>query len=195
MSAESAAPVSDVLEVADAPHGVPGTVSEAEHAAAHETVAGLDSYAIVGLAFLAFVLILWKAGAFSAILKGLDGQADKVKADLAEAAALKAEAQALKDRAAAEAADAAAQAKATLANAEAEARRIVEQAAVDAEAAIGRRTKLAEDRIAAEARGAEAELRARAADITVKAAEALLAARVKDLSGLTDSAIEGLDRH
>ncbi len=192
---ETVATTADIQEVSDAPAAVPGTVAEAEHAAAHETVLGLDSYAIVGLAFLTFVLILWKVGAFSAILKGLDGQADKVKADLAEAAALKAEAQALKDRAAAEAAEAEAQAKATLSNAEAEAKRIVEQAALDAEEAIARRTKLAEDRIAAEARGAEAELRARAADITVKAAEALLAARAKDLAGLTDVAIAGLDRH
>ena len=192
---ETSATVSNLPEVADAPAGAPGTVAEAEHAAAHETVLGLDSYAIVGLAFLTFVLILWKVGAFSAILKGLDGQADKVKADLAEAAALKAEAQAMKDKAAADAADAEAQAKATLANAEAEAKRIVQQAAADAEDAIGRRTKLAEDRIAAEARGAEAELRARAADITVKAAEALLAAHSKDLAGLTDAAIAGLDRN
>ena len=83
-----------------------------------------------------------------------------------------------------------------LANAEAEARRIVEQATVDAETAIARRTRLAEDRIAAEARGAEAELRARAADITVKAARALLAERAGsgELVALTDSAISTLDK-
>lgn len=184
----------DVPEVADAPAGAPGTIAEAEHAAAHQTVLGLDSYAIVGLAFLTFLAILWKVGAFRMIGGALDGAAAKVKADLAEAAALKAEAQAMKDRAAAEAAEAEAQARDTLAHAEAEAKRIVEQAAVDAEATIARRTKIAEDRIAAEARSAEAELRARAADIAVKAAQALLAERSKDLAGLTDAAIAGLDR-
>ena len=192
--AASEAHAADMPEVADHGPAAPGTVAGAEHAAGHETVLGLDSYAIVGLAFLAFVAILWKVGAFSAIIKALDGQADKVKADLAEAAQLKAEAQALKAKAAADAADAEAQSLAMLANAETEAKRIIEQAAADAEEAIARRTKLAEDRIAAEARGAEAELRARAADITVKAAEALLAARSKELTGLTDAAIAGLER-
>lgn len=169
---------------ADAGHG----------GAAHETLLGLDSYAWVGLAFLAFVLLLWRLGAFRMIGSSLDAQAEKVKADLAEAAQLKAEAEAMKARAASDAAEAEAAAKAMLANAEVEAKRIVEQAAVDAETAIARRTKLAEDRIAAEARGAEAALRARAAEITVKAAEAMLAGKTKELAGLTDAAIAGLDR-
>lgn len=183
-----------VTEVAEGHAGTPGTVADAEHAAGHETVFGLDSYAIVGLAFLTFLVILWKAGAFRMLGGALDGAAAKVRADLAEAAQLKADAEAMKAKAAAEAAEAATQAKETLANAEAEAQRIVEQAAVDAEAAIVRRTKLAEDRIAAEARATEAELRARAAEIAVKAAETLLAGRSKELTSLTDAAIAGLDR-
>ncbi|MFN7398924.1 MAG: F0F1 ATP synthase subunit B [Sandaracinobacter sp.] len=188
-------PVSgDVPEVADHGPAATGTVAEAEHAAAHETFLGLDSYAWVGAAFLCFVLLLWKLGAFRMIGTSLDAQAVKVKADLAEAAQLKAEAEAMKAKAAADAADAEASAKAMLANAEVEAKRIVEQATVSAEEAIARRTRLAEDRIAAEARGAEAELRARAAEITVKAAEAILAGKTKELAGLTDAAIAGLDR-
>lgn len=186
--------VADVPDVADSPAGHPGTVADAEHAVHHETVLGLDSYAIVGLAFLTFLAILWKAGAFRMIGGALDGAAEKVRADLAEAAQLKAEAEALKAKAAAEAAETEAQAKAMLAGAETEAKRIVEQAAADAEVAIARRTKLAEDRIAAEARSAEAELRARAADVAVKAAETLLAARSRELTGFTDEAIAALDR-
>ena len=191
----TAASAHDVAEVKDAPAGTPGTVAEAEHAAGHEAIFGIfDSYAIVGLAFLTFVLILWKVGAFRMIGGALDAQAEKVKSDLAEAAQLKAEAEAMKARAAAEAAETQAQAKETLANAEGEAKRILEQAGIDAEVAITRRTKLAEDRIAAEARATEAELRARAADIAVKAAETLLAGRAKELTGLTDAAIAGLER-
>lgn len=181
-------------DVADPAPAESGTIAEAEHAAGHETLLGLDSYAWVGLAFAAFLILLWRLGAFRMIGSALDAQAEKVKADLAEAAQLKAEAQALKTRAAADAADAEASAKAMIANAEVEARRIVEQAATDAGEAIARRTRLAEDRIAAEARAAEAELRARAADITVKAAEVLLAGRSKELAGLTDAAISGFDR-
>ena len=188
-------PAQAVTEVAEGHVAAPGTVADAEHAASHEAIFGIfDSYAIVGLAFLVFVAILWKVGAFRMLGSALDGAADKVRADLAEAAQLKADAEALKTKAAADAAEAATQAKDTLANAEAEAKRIIEQAALDAETAITRRTRIAEDRIAAEARSAEAELRARAADIAVKAAETLLAARSKELTGLTDAAIAGLDR-
>lgn len=186
----------DVAEVTDHAAAQPGTVAEAEHAAGHETLLGMDSYGWVGLAFLAFVLLLWKLGSFKMISGALDSQAEKVKADLAEAAALKAEAEAMKVRAAAEQAEAEAGAKSMLANAEVEAKRIVEQAVIDADTAIARRTKLAEDRINAEVRSAEAELRARAADITVKAAQALLAERAGkgELAELTDAAIAGLDR-
>ncbi len=188
--------MAETPEVADHANAQPGTLADAEHAVHHETLLGMDSYAWVGLAFLAFFLLLWKLGAFKAITGALDSQAEKVKADLAEAASLKAEAEAMKARAAAEAAEAESSAKAMLANAEVEAKRIVEQAVIDADDAIGRRTKLAEDRINAELRTAEAELRARAADITVKAAEVLLAERSKkgELAGLTDASIAALER-
>jgi F-type H+-transporting ATPase subunit b len=172
-----------------------GATTEAAHND-HPSFLGLDSYAWVGLAFLCFVLLLWRLKAFRMIGGALDAQAEKVKADLAEAAALKAEAEAMKARAAAEAAEAEAAAKAMVAHAEEEAKRIVEQAGIDADTAISRRSKLAHDRIAAEARSAEAELRAHAAEITVKAARALLAERSAsgDLAPLTDAAIAGLDR-
>lgn len=69
-----------------------------------ETFLGLDSYGWVGLAFLVFVGLLWRFGALRAIASALDGRAAKVRADLAEAEALRAEAQRLKDQAAADAA-------------------------------------------------------------------------------------------
>ncbi|MFA7439761.1 MAG: hypothetical protein WCZ66_02205 [Sphingomonadaceae bacterium] len=164
--------------------------------AVHETFLGLDSTAWVAISCLIFVAVLWKVGAFRAIGNALDSRATKVRADLAEAASLRAEAEALKAKAAADAAQAEADAKAVIANAEVEAKRIVAQATEDAETAIRRRTRLAEDRIAAEGRSAEAELRARAAEITVKAAQTMLAERSKrgELSGLVDTAIAGLDR-
>ena len=172
------------------------TSAEAGHAEAHPSYLGLDSYGWVAVAFLMFVALLWKFGAFTMLGSALDARADKVRADLAEAATLKAEAQALKAKAAAEAAHAQTDAQAMLANAEVEAKRIVEQATADAEVAISRRTRLAEDRIGAEARTAEAALRSRAADITVQAARALLAERSAsgDLAGLTDASIATLDR-
>lgn len=181
-------------------HGVvshPGTVADAEHAAGHQTLLGLDSYAWVGVAFLCFLLLLWKFGAFRALGAALDGKAVRVRADLAEAAQLKADAERIMREAAAESARATEDARAMIAAAEVEAQRIVAQAAADADVAISRRTRLAQERIAAEARAAEDELRARAADITVQAAAALLAERAGrgELGGLTDAAIAGIDRH
>ena len=172
------------------------TSADGGHSEPATSYLGLDSYGWVAVAFLMFVAVLWKFGAFRMLGSSLDARADKVRADLAEAATLKAEAHALKAAAAAEAAQAQSDAQAMLANAEVEARRIVEQATADAEVAITRRTRLAEDRIAAEARTAEADLRSRAADITVQAARALIAERSAkgDLAGLTDAAIATLDR-
>lgn len=160
----------------------------------HETLLGLDSYGWVGLAFVVFIVILWRLGAFRMLVNALDARADKVRADLAEAAALRAEAEAMKAKAAADAAQAEIDARAMLDNAQVEARRILEQADRDAELAIARRSRLAEDRIRAEARAAEAELRARAADITVAAAETILSARADALKPLTDAAIDSLGR-
>lgn len=161
---------------------------------AHETLLGLDSYGWVAAAFLVFLLVLWRVGAFRAIGKSLDGQADKVRADLAEAAALKAEAQAMKDHAAKQAEEAEADARAMIANAEQEAQRILEQAGRDADVQIARRTRLAQDRISAAGREAEAELRSRAAEISIKAAQSVLASRTDALDGLTDTAIASLDQ-
>ncbi len=183
-----------VTEVADSPGGAVGTVAAAEHAAQHETILGLDSHAIVGIAFLVFAVLLWKAGAFRLIGQALDRQAEKVRADLAEAAALRAEAEAVRAKAAAEAKAAEEQAKATLANAEVEAKRILEQAAIDAETQIARHLKLAEDRIDAEARATEAALRRRTATLALGAAESLLKGHVDELGSLADGAIAGLDR-
>ena len=173
----------------------PGTVADAEHAAGHQTLLGLDSYAWVGVAFLCFVLLLWKFGAFRALGTALDSKAVKVRADLAEAAQLKADAERILREAAVEAARAAEDARAMIAAAEVEAQRIVAQAGADADVAISRRTRLAEDRMIAEARATEDALRARAADITVQAATALLAQRAGkgELGSLTDAAIAAID--
>ncbi|MFN7177338.1 MAG: ATP F0F1 synthase subunit B, partial [Thermaurantiacus sp.] len=148
----------------------------------------------LAVAFVLFMALLWRVGAFAAIGRALDGQADKVRAALAEAEQLKAEAERLRSDAAREAQEAAEQARAILAQAETEAGRIIAQAETDAEAAIARRTRLAEDRIAAAERAAEAELRARAADLSVKAAETLLAQQAGEgrLRHLTDDAISEL---
>lgn len=187
----AAAPLS-APEVADSAPAAAGTIADAEYASHHETLLGLDSYAIVAVAFLLFMLILWRVGAFGFITRGLDSQVDSVKNELAEATRLRAEAEALKAEAAAHAHELEVQAQATLANAEAEAARIIAQASVTAEERIARQQKLAEDRLQADARSAEAELRERAADLAVAAATGLLRERADSLDGLTDRAIASL---
>jgi F-type H+-transporting ATPase subunit b len=159
-----------------------------------ELFLGIDSYGWVGLAFLVFMAVLWRLGAFRAIGAMLDDRANKVKADLAEAEALRAEAQAIRDSAAAEAEQARKDAAEMRARAQADAERILASVDAEAEAAIARVTRLAEDRIAAARRAAENELRARAAELATRAAEQILVARKEDLQALTDNAIAGLDR-
>lgn len=186
----------DQVVTTDYPPQHMGTEVPADQAEAHEAFLGIDSYGWVGLSFVVFVAILWKVGAFRAIGAALDAKGERVRSDLAEAASLRAEAEALKAKAATDAAQAQADARAVIENATAEAERIITQAALDADAMIARRGKLAEDRIAAEARSTEAEIRARAAEITVRAGRALLAEKAAQgqLAGLADSAISGLDR-
>ena len=58
-----------------------------------------------------------------------------------------------------------------------EADEIVAKAKTDAEALIGRRTRMAEDKVAAEERAAVEQLRAAAADAAAKAAARLIAER------------------
>ncbi|QMW21548.1 F0F1 ATP synthase subunit B family protein [Sandaracinobacteroides saxicola] len=173
------------------------TATTEAHGGAHEAhpaFLGLDSYGWVAIAFATFVAILWKLGAFKAIGAALDARAAKVRADLAEAAMLKAEAEALRAQAAADAAQAEKDAAAIVAGARREAELVLANAETAADAAIARRTKLAEDRIAAAQRAAEGELRARAAQLAAGAARDILAAKAAngELAPLTDEAIAKL---
>jgi F-type H+-transporting ATPase subunit b len=171
------------------PEGVPP-------ASVAETFLGLGSTGWLAVAFVLFVLLLWRVGAFAALVKALDSQADKVRAALAEAEALKAEAERLRKAAAEEAEAAARQAAAIVERAEADAARVVAEAAAEAQAAVARRTRLAEERIEAAGRAAEAELRAHAATLARQAATRILVqeAEAGRLRHLTDAAIADLGR-
>lgn len=150
-----------------------------------------DSYGWVAVAFVIFALLVWRVGGFRSLGAALDSRGAKVRADLAEAAQLKAEAEALRAKAAEDAAQAERDAANIVANAQREAENLVANAAMAADAAVARRQRLAEDRIAAAQRSAESALRARAADLAAKAARDILAERAArgELAGLTDRAI------
>lgn len=163
---------------------------------AHEVFLGLDSYGWVGLGFLAFMVLLWRLGAFAAIGSALDARGARIRADLAEARALRDEAFAMLATHKAQQAAAAKDAEAIIAHARQEAAQIVAAAMDKAEAMVTRRAAMAEAKIAAAERAAEADLRARAANLATAAAAKVIAESTDAAlqTKLTDAAISELER-
>jgi F-type H+-transporting ATPase subunit b len=156
----------------------------------------LDATVIVSLSMLVVIAImLWKKVP-AAIGRALDKKIAGIREQLDEAARLRAEAEALRAEYEAKSAAAGAEAEATLARARAEAQGIVEQARIDAGSLIERRTRMAEDKIAAAERSAVAEVRAKAASAAAAAAAQLIAER-HDAGAdraMVDRTIAGLGR-
>jgi F-type H+-transporting ATPase subunit b len=175
---------------AAAAHGVVGT--EAHHV--EPTALGMAAAAWVSLAMLVVIaLLLWKKVP-AAIGASLDKKIAAIRANLDEAAALRADAEKLKAEYEAKAEAAGKEAETMLAHAREEAEAIVAQARADAASLIERRGKIAEDKIAAAERSAVAEVRARAANAAAAAAARLIAERndVQSDKALVDAAINAL---
>lgn len=155
---------------------------------------GFDATMLVGLAMLVLLIVfLWKKVP-AAIGKALDAKIAGIKAQLDEAAALRAEAEQLKAEYEARAAASEGEAAAMLERARHEADSIRAKAETDAAALVERRTRMAEDKIAAEERAALSALRATAADAAAKAAARIIVER-HDAAGdkaLVDQAIAGI---
>jgi F-type H+-transporting ATPase subunit b len=148
--------------------------AEAEH---EPTAFWLNPGGWVALAMIVVLALLaWKK-VHHAIGRALDGKIALIRDQLAEAESLRKEAEALKAEYEAKAASADKDRKALLERARHEADEIVAKAKVDAETLIGRRTRMAEDKIAAEERSAVEQLRATAADAAARAAARLIAER------------------
>jgi F-type H+-transporting ATPase subunit b len=136
---------------------------------------GLDPTGWVALSMIAvFGIMLWKKVP-AMIGAMLDKQIAGIKEQLDAASKLRAEAEALKAEYEAKAKSAASDAEAMKAAAAKEADDIVAQARVDATALIERRSKMAEEKIAAAERAAIAEVRTKAASVAAAAAERLIA--------------------
>jgi F-type H+-transporting ATPase subunit b len=150
----------------------------AEAAEEHEPTAFfLNPGGWVALAVLiVFALLIWKKVP-GAVGRALDSKIALIRDQLAEAESLRKEAEALKAEYEAKAASADQDRAALLDRARHEADEIVAKAKSDAEALIERRTRMAEDKIAAEERTAVEQLRAAAADAAAKAAAKLIAER------------------
>jgi F-type H+-transporting ATPase subunit b len=179
----------------------PETHATDAHAGAPEhhptpTALGLDAPAWIALAMVVVLaVLLWKRVP-AIIAAALDKKIAGIREQLDEAAQLRAEAEALRAEYQAKAARADAEAEAVRQRARTEAEAITRQAEADAAALVERRTRMAEDKIAAAERHAIEEVRARAAAAAAAAAGRIIADRMdaeKDRA-LVDRTIAGLGR-
>jgi F-type H+-transporting ATPase subunit b len=132
--------------------------------------------------------------AWRAITGALDARAARIRNELDEARRLREEAERLVAEYRAKQREAAAEAEAIVAHAKAEAERIATQSARDLELSLGRRQRLAEERIAqAEAKALD-EVRTAAIDVAIAAARDVIAAQIDEKRGtdLLDAAIVAL---
>jgi F-type H+-transporting ATPase subunit b len=142
-----------------------------------------DAEFFVALGFVIFVVLLGYLGVHTKITGALDHRATRIKADLAEAARLRAEAEALLASFEKRRAEAEAEAAAVVAQAHAEAEALGKEAHERLAEFIQRRTKQAEEKIANAEIQALADVRAAAADAATKAAEIVLRNEVKGAFG------------
>lgn len=146
---------------------------------------------------VSFVLffVLFGRRLWAAIAGLLDGRANAIRAELAEAQRLREEAETMLAEAQRARTEAMAEAGEVLARSQVEAARLTEAALAEAEASAKRRERLAVERIAAAEKAAVTEIRHLAADIATTAAEHVLA---QGLGGtgdvLLDQAIADLPR-
>lgn len=160
------------------------------------SVFGMTASMFIGLAMLVvFALMVWKKVP-AAIAKALDHKIAGIREQLAEAEALRKEAEALKAEYEAKAVAAEADAAAMVERARHESDALLAKARADAEALVERRTRMAEERIAAEERAAVQQVRAAAADAAAGAAARLIAERLdsKADAAMIDTAISEIGR-
>jgi F-type H+-transporting ATPase subunit b len=130
------------------------------------------------------------------VLDALDGHAAKVRGELDEAKRLRGEAQSLLAEQQRKVAAGKDQAQAIIEQARAEAERQSRRHQLELEASLQRRTEQAMDRIAREEQLALQEVRARAAALTIRTTERLLAEKLdgKRAQALLDDAIADVGR-
>ncbi|WP_442681383.1 F0F1 ATP synthase subunit B family protein [Sphingomonas sp. ASY06-1R] len=155
---------------------------------------GINAGGFVALSMLVVIAILIWKGAPKAIGRALDNKIATIRQQLDEASRLRAEAEALRAEYQAKAAAAQGEADQIIAHARAEADVILADAREHTASLIERRSRMAEDKIAAAERTAIAEVRAKAADAAARAAATLIASRLDAASdkGLVDRTIANL---
>ncbi len=128
----------------------------------------------VAISFFIFLAIAWKP-LIGRILAALDARGERIRAEIDEAAKLRAEADAMLREAKARREAAAAEAEQVLAHAREEAKHVAAEMQAELAASLKRRERMAMDRIAAAEAEAAAAVRAVAADVAVAATRRLIA--------------------
>ncbi|ACI51650.1 H+transporting two-sector ATPase B/B' subunit [Gluconacetobacter diazotrophicus PA1 5] len=126
---------------------------------------------------VAFVLffVLFGKKLWTPLAAALDSRADRIRADLDEAARLRREAEQMLEDATRERETAMVEARALVEHSLIEAARIADEARREAEAVATRREQMARDRIAASERSAVREVRQVAIDVAIQATRDVLA--------------------
>ena len=147
------------------------------------------------VAFVVF-FVLFGRRMWAVIAGALDGRASVIRAELDEAARLRAEAEKMLHDAQAAREAALAEARDVRARSHEEAARVTREAEAEAHASVKRREQMALDRIAAAEKAVVLEVRQLAADLAVQAAREVIAATLSADQGavLVDEAIAGLPR-
>jgi F-type H+-transporting ATPase subunit b len=137
----------------------------------------------VFIAFLVFVGILLRIGVPNLLFKALDDRSARIKSELDEALRLRKEAEEVLAEYKRRQDEAEKTAESIIHNAGVEAERLAAEAQTKVEEFIGRRTRMAETKIAQAEAQALADVRAAAADVAVAAAEAILTRTAKGAAG------------
>jgi F-type H+-transporting ATPase subunit b len=147
------------------------------------------------LGFVIFIALVWRK-ARQAIAGGLDGRAERIRQQIAEAEKLRAEAEALLRDAEQRQKAALQEAAAMLTQATQEAGRIRDQASRDIAALLERRRQAAVEKIAQAEATAVAEVRQHAVDVAIAATRQVLAGAVQGARAdrMIDQAIAELPR-
>ena len=128
----------------------------------------------VAAAFVCFVAILWKVGAFSSLIQALDHRSEQIARELEEARILRDEARQVLEEYQHKRLEAEKEASEIVENAKSEAKRISLEAEEKLDEFVRRRTELAESRIKQAEEQAATDVRNAAAEAAVKAAEVIL---------------------
>lgn len=189
---DGVAAVSDATApVTEAIHDVAGEAHDA-----HPTFLGLDSTGWVAVTTLIFIGIIIYLKVPGMIAKALDSYTNGIKAQLDQAAKLRAEAESLKAEYEAKLVEAERNASEIFAAAKAEAENMLATARQDVEALTERRRQAAETKIAVAERTAIAEIREAAVRAGSAAAQQLIAEKLSDekRKQIVDESIVDLDR-